>query len=146
MSDLLNIIVPELILAVAAGLLFLMGCSRQAAMRRMAAIVAIGALLMAFFGELGHGDALMVDKFISLKIDPFAHYLRLLALGVGALLLLLSFPTNAGATGNSALEFGNDAGEYFAFFLLSISGLTLVCAANDLIVLFLAVELVSIPT
>jgi NADH-quinone oxidoreductase subunit N len=37
-------------------------------------------------------------------------------------------------------------GEYFAFFLLSLIGVMLVCNANDLIWLFLALELTSLPT
>jgi NADH-quinone oxidoreductase subunit N len=37
-------------------------------------------------------------------------------------------------------------GEYFAFFLLSLIGAMLVCNANDLIWLFLALELTSLPT
>ncbi|MDG2423209.1 MAG: NADH-quinone oxidoreductase subunit N [Phycisphaerales bacterium] len=37
-------------------------------------------------------------------------------------------------------------GEYYAFMLLSLAGLMLVCTANDLIWLFLALELTSLPT
>ncbi|TVQ50663.1 MAG: NADH-quinone oxidoreductase subunit N [Phycisphaerales bacterium] len=37
-------------------------------------------------------------------------------------------------------------GEFFIFFLLSVMGVNLICSANDLIWLFLALELVSLPT
>jgi NADH-quinone oxidoreductase subunit N len=61
--------------------------------------------------------------------------------------VLLAWPTNEQGTGNSALQYGTDAaGEFFALLLLSVAGIFLVAGANDLIVLFLGIELASIPT
>ena len=40
----------------------------------------------------------------------------------------------------------SNRGEFHAFFLLSLIGVMLVCNANDLIWLFLALELTSLPT
>ena len=40
----------------------------------------------------------------------------------------------------------SNRGEYWLFFLLSLSGVMLCCNANDLIWLFLALELTSLPT
>src|SRR5205823_7991697 len=45
-----------------------------------------------------------------------------------------------------ALHFGGDSGEFFGLLLLSIAGIFLVAGANDLILLFLGIELASIPT
>src|SRR4029453_9060231 len=39
-----------------------------------------------------------------------------------------------------------EAGEFFGLMLLSISGIFLVAGANDIILLFLGVELASLPT
>src|SRR5205807_6800402 len=58
----------------------------------------------------------------------------------------LAWPSDAQATGNSALQFGTEAAEFFALMLLSIAGIFLVAGANDLILLFLGIELASIPT
>ena len=66
--------------------------------------------------------------------------------GVSMLFVLLAWPTGPNATGNAALEFGGDAGEFFALMLLSICGVFLVAGANDIILLFLGVELASFPT
>ena len=60
--------------------------------------------------------------------------------------MLLAWPTNRDATGNASLDFGHDAGEFFALMLLSIAGVLLVAGANDIILLFLGIELASIPT
>ena len=145
MPDLLTIL-PEIILIAVAMLLFLLGCSKKPAVRRLSAVLAIGAMLITFIMQLG-ADIPPVGKLSqTLWIDEFGHYFRLLALLMGALLALLSFPTNASANGNSALELGHDTGEYFGLLTLSVTGLVLLCAANDLIVFFLALELVSIPT
>lgn len=40
----------------------------------------------------------------------------------------------------------SNKGEYYVFFMLSLAGLMLTCSANDLIWLFLALELTSLPT
>jgi NADH-quinone oxidoreductase subunit N len=61
-------------------------------------------------------------------------------------LILLAWPTNDDATGGRGIDFGRDVPEFFALMLLSIAGLLLVTAANDIILLFLAIELASIPT
>jgi len=65
---------------------------------------------------------------------------------VGILLTLLAWPTNDDATGNPSLNFGGDAGEFFALMLLSLAGVLMVSGANDMILLFLGIELASIPT
>jgi NADH-quinone oxidoreductase subunit N len=142
----LSTILPEIILIAVAFLLFLLGCSKKPAIRRLSAILAIGAMLGTFIMQLGTNIEPVGNLFQTLWIDEFGHYFRLLALLMGALLALLSFPTNKDANGNSALELGHDTGEYFGLLTLSVTGLVLLCAANDLIVLFLALELVSIPT
>ncbi|MFI5377708.1 MAG: NADH-quinone oxidoreductase subunit N [Tepidisphaerales bacterium] len=141
----LHIILPEIILAAVALLLFLLGCSKNPAIRRVSAIIAISAMVCMFLVQIGR-NILPPELSPTLWVDEFGQYIRLLALLMGALLALLSFPTNDDASGNSALELGHDTGEYFGLFTLSVTGLILLCAANDMIVLFLALELVSIPT
>src|ERR1041385_2228265 len=140
-------IVPELILSGVACVLFLVGCSTRAHFRRITpylALIALLAVVVALLAspEVGWGDL----PTRSLRTDSLSLYIRVLSSLVAIMLLLLAWPTNANQTGNSALHFGHDAGEFFALFLLSITGLLLTSIANDLIILFLALELVSIPT
>jgi NADH-quinone oxidoreductase subunit N len=61
-------------------------------------------------------------------------------------MVLLNMPTNMAATGSSASDFATETAEYFGLMLLSVAGLFLVASANDIILLFLGIELASIPT
>ena len=72
--------------------------------------------------------------------------MKLIAAGAGILLVLLAWPTNSDATGNSAIQFGHESGEFFGLMLLSLAGIFFVASANDIILLFLGIELASFPT
>jgi len=82
----------------------------------------------------------------TLRAADFTQYVKLITAGIGMLLLLLAWPAGREATGNTSLNFGNDAGEFFALMLLSLAGVLLVAGANDIMLLFLGIELASIPT
>jgi NADH-quinone oxidoreductase subunit N len=151
----LSLLLPELILIGVASLLFLLGLSSKAASRRLAPVLALLSLLAVLgfqiyrfaingphtefdtFGGGGHG---------TLRVAAFAQYIQLITAAIGILLVLLAWPTNADATGNGSLQFGADAGEFFALMLLSLAGVLLVAGANDIMLLFLGIELASIPT
>src|SRR5687767_10637716 len=146
--DLLRLIIPELILIGTACALFLLGVSTKAAARRAAPWLALAALAVVFGIEVTRDSdpRTYVDPFNAFRITPFTHYIRMLAAGVGALFVLMSWPGDRAATGNTALNFGTEAGEFFALLLLSVSGVLLVAGADDMILLFLGLELASIPT
>ena len=99
-----------------------------------------------FLQLMSNSDHMQRDAMDSLRVFEFATYVKMLAAGVGCLFVLLSWPSGEAATGNSALSFGTEAGEYFGLMLLAISGIFLVAGANELILLFLGIELASIPT
>src|SRR5262245_42463943 len=148
-SQIIPLILPELVLIVAACALFLLGISSKVAARKAAPVVALAALGVVFVWQLKMtfgGEAALLEPTDALRATDFAVYIKMLASGVGALLVLLAWPTNATATANSALHVGREAGEFFALLLLSISGIFLVAGANDIILLFLGIELASIPT
>lgn len=148
MTDLLSILTPELILAGFACVLFLLGCSDKLWARTTAPFLTLLALLatLAITTHALVNSVTRLDSFSqSLRLDHLANYIRFIASAIGILLLLLSWPTRTDRTGNSALVYEADGGEYFGLFLLSIAGLFLVSSANNLIILFLALELVSIP-
>src|SRR5258706_14335974 len=93
------------------------------------------------------GDArAATDASATFRVFHFAQYVKLLTAGIGAILVLLAWPTNAEGTGNSAMNVGQETGEFFGLMLLSLTGIFLVAGANDLILLFLGIELASIPT
>jgi len=147
----LPVIFPELVLIAAASLLFLIGVSPRVAARRVTPMIALLALVFVFAYQLHGGssegaDRGMVDPTGTFRIDELAQYIKLISAGVGAFFVLLSWPTNRQQTANSALSFGHEAGEFFALLLLSIAGIFVVAGANDIILLFLGVELASIPT
>lgn len=138
-------IFPELLLTAIACILFLLGCSKSVWARKIAPLIALLALAAALAIEVFHPAQSIADA--SIFHGSIASFIRALSLGIAIMLLLLSWPSDAAASGNSALAFGMDAsGEYYALFLLSIAGLLLTTVANDLIILFLALELTSIPT
>ncbi len=71
-----------------------------------------------------------------LLIDNLALWARWLALGLGAILVLLSWQPSANP----------DAPELVGSLLLVVAGMMLVGAAGELILIFLGLELISIPT
>src|SRR4051794_28980611 len=146
--NLLPIMWPELLLGCVGGLLFLVGVVNRPTARKLAPVLAIAALLVVFAGLVMRppGEKVLTDVARTFRVYEFAHYIKLLSAGVGILLVLLAWPTRADGTGNSALEFGTEAGEFFGLMLFSLCGIFLVAGSNDLILLFLAIELASIPT
>lgn len=148
LKSLLPVMLPEIILVSAACVLFLLGISVKAAARRAAPWISVAALLLVC-GLLirgGGSDTPLADEYGTFRVWHFAQYVKLLVAAVGILLTLLAWPSNRDATGNSALNFGGDAGEFFGLMLLSLSGVLMVAGANDMILLFLGIELASIPT
>ena len=73
--------------------------------------------------------------------DPLAAFGRWFALGVGAILVLMSWRPLVGYP-----PAGGGTPEYLGSLLLIIAGLMLVAAAANLIHLFVGLELISIPT
>jgi len=147
MTALLSILVPELVLTAVACALLLMGCSSKLAVRRLTPTVAMGGLLAGLLWMLsGSIGALPGEPTDALLLDGIARFVRPVSLIIAATMLLLAWPSRPDGSGNAAVEYGADAGEFFGLALLSIAGLLLVSVANDLILLLLALELVSVPT
>jgi NADH-quinone oxidoreductase subunit N len=70
-------------------------------------------------------------------VDGFASFLTVLFLVSGLLAIVLSY--------NYLKRMSLERGEYYILLMFSISGMMLMAAAADLIVVFLALELLSIP-
>src|SRR2546428_3090796 len=151
MTELVKILLPELILTGMACVLLLVGVSTWASARRLAPVLALATLAGVFAMQVWTvmvtgASGPVADPWNTVRQSAFSDYIKLLASGVGVLLVLLAWPTNPDATGSRSLNFGADAGEFFALMLLSLAGVMLVSVANDIVLLFLAIELASIPT
>ncbi|UCD40984.1 MAG: NADH-quinone oxidoreductase subunit N [Chloroflexota bacterium] len=72
-----------------------------------------------------------------LAIDGFSQFLTILVLSSGLVAVMLSY--------DYLTRLGIQRGEYYVLLMFSISGMMLMAMAADLIVIFLALELLSIP-
>lgn len=139
MTD-LHTMLPEILLLVAAAVLFILGATPTSSARRAAPVVALVAMIVAFFSAL-------ISNQMNGPIDgALGHYVKAIATGVGALLVLLAWPTSADGSDNPSISYGTETGEFFALLLLAIGGMCIVSTANALPTLFLGIELASIPT
>ncbi|QOV89066.1 NADH-quinone oxidoreductase subunit N [Humisphaera borealis] len=148
--DLLNALAPELVLIAVACVLFFLGTSHKPSMRRLSALIAFATLVAIFLWQgfsFFHGTASTLrDPFNVVHVTPMSIFVKTLVSGVGAVLVLLAWPGNRDATGSGSLNVGSDVGEYFGLALLAFAGVFLVSSTNDIILLFLAIELAAIPT
>jgi NADH-quinone oxidoreductase subunit N len=135
-------IVPEMILGVMACVLFLGGTWRKD--RHLWAAAAVGALAAAGVAliytrppQYENVVAAQTALFSApLVLDRFSYFIRAVALIGGLIFVFFSWD-----------EAGDEhAAEYHACVLLITAGLGLVGAADELVTLFLALELISIPT
>ncbi|HUO07999.1 MAG TPA: NADH-quinone oxidoreductase subunit N [Phycisphaerae bacterium] len=136
-------LLPEIILIVAACAATLMGLSRWDSVRKLTQCVAATATLLA----------LLVAYFTGLNYpsDAFAHalyfspnYITLLACAIGFLTVLASW--NMPSQNEPTVPDYHYRGEFFGMLLFSIAGVAMIGKVNDLLWMFLALELVSIPT
>ena len=145
MAEKLGLLVPEIILFVGASVVMMFGLSPSTAARK-ACVPLSGLALIAAGVAAALGPALEGHPFPDLMI-----YAKVLTAIVGVMvILLLSGTVDRGLervfarSGFSAIR--TTRGEFYAFFLFSMCGLMLTASADDLIWLFLALELTSLPT
>ena len=130
-----RLLAPEIILVAAALVAYLAGAF---AGFRHGWILAVAAIVTALV-VAGRQPIDAVSSVVC--IDGFASFVRWLVLVTGGLLVLVQ-------SGDSRLGVRRPTGtcEEAGTFLLLLAGLSLVACASDLVLLFVALELVSIPT
>jgi NADH-quinone oxidoreductase subunit N len=124
-------VLPELILLAAGCAVLLLGHSARRNVGPGVTLVSLAAALaLVIFSpeRAAAGNGLLYG--------PLAQFVRISGLELGILLTLVNW---------SQARVG-ERGEFLALLLFSLCGLLLVGAANNLLILFLALELVSIPT
>jgi NADH-quinone oxidoreductase subunit N len=126
---------PEIALLGTACVVFLGGCfAKRRAIWFAASLAGVaGAMVVA---AAGRPDAPQLLSAAPLVADAAATFVRWVALVSAAVLLLVAW----GETDDT------NAAEYYACLLVAAAGTALVGRANDLVTLFLALELLSIPT
>ena len=152
MSAKLTLIAPEILLFVGSVVVVILGLSRSAATRRAVPFVtalflaaSIGVTAMVY-----RSDAVAQS---GLLLPALGGYAKALIASIAIFLVMV-----AGSSIDRKLEEAFDSGraafdpirvmrgEFFAFFLLAVAGTMLIANASDLIWLFLALELASLPT
>ncbi|MCA9304673.1 MAG: NADH-quinone oxidoreductase subunit N [Phycisphaerales bacterium] len=146
MSEKLALIVPELILFVATCIVMITGQWPVRAVRQFTPWICAVALFAAA------GVATATPEAAGALFPALIPYAKVMIAMVGLLLLLLLSGTVDRALedevdkGKKFLPIRSNRGEFYAFFMFSLTGLMLTASADDLIWLFLALELTSLPT
>ena len=153
MNDVLYILWPVIILTAGAALIFLAGVTQTPGVLRRLPYWAFLCILIAFmvgayYPREASGSGLeLASSDGSLRLSATSLMITYISLTIGALLVLISWnPDLRLAEQDSQTGSTSIAGEFFGLLLLCLAGLLLTAVANNLIVLFLALELVSIPT
>lgn len=137
---------PEITLFIATCVVMIVGVSPRLEIRRLCAPIAAIALLVA--GLL----ATRAQPDVGAALPNLAGYAKAMISGVALLLVLL-----VGGVADRQYELRVARGEpynplratraeFYAFLLFSLTGAMLCAGAEDLVVLFLALELTSLPT
>ena len=152
---------PEIVLFITTCVVMVIGLSPRYAVRKSSAWVAglgliLAGLAAAFLTPTGtqiapgiDGPAYAVGQTILPNLVPFAKGLTAI---VGLLALLILAGTvdrdeeRRVALGAPFDPLRSNRAEFYSFFLFSLTGLMLVASADNLIWLFLALELTSLPT
>jgi NADH-quinone oxidoreductase subunit N len=127
-------ILPETILLIGGCIVLLMGGLRETTHRLIpwTAMAAIALAIVCVISLSSGGE----ESSQGLEMGYMTSYLRRAALMMGAILLMALW----------GLPQTRDSGEFYSMLLFGLLGLLLVAPASDMVMLFLAVELVSIPT
>ena len=131
-------IAPELILVGTAILLLLLDALKPDAVHVAHALIALGGLAGAAAYSIWlwtwDGPPTVLGNMVA--ADRFGVFIRLVLIGVAAVAVHLSY---------HYLERADEAkGEYYPLLLFATAGMTLIASASDLIVVFLALEILSL--
>jgi NADH-quinone oxidoreductase subunit N len=138
------LIAPEITLVIAALVAYLGGAFCGLRPGWLVAVLGIGAAMAVAGGLPGDGTAVGSGGVL---VDGFSGFIRWTVLCLGAALALVQSGdlfTAAVSRGSTTRRGGTC--EEAGTFLLLLAGLSLVGVASDLVVLFVGLELVSIPT
>lgn len=158
MVEKLWFLIPEMVLFAGVVVVFIAGLSQDRRIRELLPALTCVFLAAAFvitpivYGS-ERGQRLLGDHPNIMLMPLLGRYLKMMVCAVGVALVLVSVGLidrrleSAVSAGRLSFDpIRANRGEFYAFFLLSLIGVMLVGNANDLIWLFLALELTSLPT
>jgi NADH-quinone oxidoreductase subunit N len=132
----IRLLAPEVVLIAAASAMFVAGAfTKNRAWWALAAIVSYLAAAVVLAGQAWPALAVSVSSG-PIIVDPLSLGIRWLAILVG-----LTFTLTAARLADEDL-----ASEYFGCLMLVAAGIMITASANELVLLFLGLELLSIPT
>jgi NADH-quinone oxidoreductase subunit N len=137
---------PEIALFITTCVVMVLGLSRDRTTRRLVGVVSGLGLVAALV------LAILTSKQTMCPLPGLATYGKAVIAAVGLLLLLLAQGTvdreyeESVVKGAAFDPLKSNRAEFASFFLFSLTGLMLCVSATDLIWLFLALELTSLPT
>ena len=133
----LSVTMPLNIVVVWACVLLLVDLIVPKERRGITALMAVIGLVVAMGFAIAQVGGQQVAFNGMIVVDGFATFLILLVLGSGVVGIALAY--------DYLKRMGIERGEYYVLLMFSISGMMLMAMAADLIVVFLALELLSIP-
>ena len=129
-------IIPELIMTSAGVLIMFLEALRKDSQKSIAGGLTLATIVVTIIATLMTTSGPAFHEMIF--VDGFATFFRVLVLVVGLMTVLAS---------QSYLERqGALVGEFYALLLFSMVGQTLMCAANELIMIFIGIEISSIAS
>lgn len=127
---------PEIVLLIGACAALIVGVTASRHRPHWVSLTGLLTVLLALVISIRMGVPEANAAGFGLWVTSLTLYTRCIALSVGALLVLINW---------WQAEYA-ECGEYQAMMLCSLLGLLLTASANDWVVLFFAIELVSVPT
>ncbi len=143
----LQFVIPELVMFVGTCVVMMLGLSKNVTVRKACRPATILTLAVA-----GLVAAFASPSMESSLLPNLSGFIKVLTAIVGIMLALLMSGVvdrdyeDAVSKGRVFDAIRSNQGEFYAFFLFSLTGLMLCATADDLIWLFLALELTSLPT
>lgn len=137
LADNLSVILPLNVVVVWACGLLLVDAFLPEARKRVTALLAALGLAIAMGFSLAQLGSERVAFHGMVVVDGFAIFLTLLFLGSGLVGIALAY--------DYLRQMGLERGEYYVLLLFSIAGMMLMAVAADLIMVFLALEMLSFP-
>jgi NADH-quinone oxidoreductase subunit N len=129
-------LLPALIVLAAGGLVLALDLGPRGIPRELLAVAALAGMIGALLATLarwGTGGRAFRDMIV---LDDYALFFNVIICYSGALIVLLSM--------DYLRRRGSDSAEYYALVLFATAGMMLLAAAGDLVVIFLALELMSL--
>lgn len=130
---------PEIILILAGTLLMVLeGITRTPAQKRTLGYISLGAIALAMVGGIAAYNNSGQAFRNMVTVDGYGTFFRELVLGVGFFCVLSAFAY--------LRREGAETGEFYALVLFSLVGQSILATANDLLMVFIGLEVSSIAS